>query len=245
MGQDDFELLRDLYDAALAYLDSEIGRLYSFLSDRRLLQDTVVVLTSDHGDNIGDHGLMDHAYSLHDTLLRVPLVITYPDGPAGLRVSEQVQLVDIFPTVAHLAGCNDPAGWDRLQGRDIHPSQGPLPCDRAAFSECLAPHPPIASLRKRVRAVKHDLSVYDHSLEAVRTMSHKLIWASDGRHELYDLERDPMERRNLAHEEPALVEDLRAKLDGWRAQSPLPEDVPAVEHSAEVARRLEDLGYIG
>jgi hypothetical protein len=95
-----------------------------------------------------------------------------------------------------------------------------------------------------VRAVRKDLSVYDRSLEAVRTMSHKLIWASDGRHELYDLERDPMECRNISGEEPALVDQLRASLDAWREESPLPEDVSGVDHSPEVVRRLEDLGYI-
>ncbi|GAB3684711.1 hypothetical protein GCM10028857_14070 [Salinarchaeum chitinilyticum] len=116
MDERDFELLHALYRSELNYLDRRIGELYDGLADRGLLEDTVVFVVGDHGENLGDHGLMDHQYSLHDTLTHVPLVCHSPDGvsfPAtgdGLR-----ELRDLYPTILDLAGVGRKSG-DRRGG---------------------------------------------------------------------------------------------------------------------------------
>lgn len=79
MDEHDFEILQSLYEAELAYLDERIGELIRLFKDAGVAEETTFIITGDHGENIGDHGLMDHQYSLHETLLHVPLIISGPD----------------------------------------------------------------------------------------------------------------------------------------------------------------------
>lgn len=91
MTDQDFEILRACYDGALASIDEEIGYLVNNLRKRGILDRTLLIVTSDHGENIGDHRLMSHAYSLHDTLIRVPLIIRYPECfPRGEQIASHV-----------------------------------------------------------------------------------------------------------------------------------------------------------
>ncbi len=101
----------DRYDAAIAYLDAELDRLFRELARRGLLDRTVVVVTSDHGEQFGEHGLKGHANSLYLPLLEVPLVLRYPPRvPAGLRVAAPVTLQDLPATVLDLAGVGPAPG---------------------------------------------------------------------------------------------------------------------------------------
>jgi arylsulfatase A-like enzyme len=78
MSEDDFAVLTALYHASLAYLDEQVGRLTSFLRHRGILDRCLFVVTSDHGENVGDHGMMGHQWSLTDSLIHVPLLVRYP-----------------------------------------------------------------------------------------------------------------------------------------------------------------------
>jgi arylsulfatase A-like enzyme len=92
------------YDAAIAYIDSEVDRLITQLQNRQLLDNTIIVITSDHGEQLNDHGLNKHGNSLYTQLLRVPLLIRYPAVvPRGVRVTDAVTLRDLPATLAQLA----------------------------------------------------------------------------------------------------------------------------------------------
>ena len=92
------------------------------LRRHRLLDHTLVIIASDHGENIGEHGLMSHAYSLHDTLIRVPLIMRYPERfPAGQRVTQQVQLTDLFPTILDVLQLHLPAVRKKFRGQPRSP----------------------------------------------------------------------------------------------------------------------------
>lgn len=244
MSADDFQVLQDCYDAALASLDEEIGSLVAWLRQRRLLDDTLLIITSDHGENLGDHGLMSHAYSLHDTLLHVPLLVRYPARfPAGKRVAEQVQLTDLFPTILDAAGLKLPAVRAPLQGRSLLASATDASADRLAYAEMLAPQPSIASLNRRTGAPETTpRPALDRALRCVRTPDTKLIWASDGAHELYDLRRDPQETCNLFERETTLAEEYLALLASWDVTSGT--FVPAPPLDEDVRQRLRALGYL-
>lgn len=110
--------LRALYDAEIAFTDREVGRLLDGLGFGRV-QDTVVVITADHGEEFSEHGRMQHTRTLYEEVLRVPLVIAGADLPAGRVVDAPVSLVSLFPTVAELAGTEAPAG---LPGRSLVPA---------------------------------------------------------------------------------------------------------------------------
>ncbi|GAI17193.1 unnamed protein product, partial [marine sediment metagenome] len=95
--------LNELYDAELLYVDHLIGQMIKILKKSKLWDETIFIVTSDHGENIGDHGHMDHIFSLHETLIKIPLIIRYPKNfSPGTRDDRSVQLVDIFPTLLNL-----------------------------------------------------------------------------------------------------------------------------------------------
>ena len=97
------------YDGALAYLDDQIGKLIEELDRRHLLDHTIVLLTADHGEEFGEHGLFDHGNSLYRPSVQVPLLVVYRGvAPAGRQVEQPVTLRDVAATLADLAGL--PAG---------------------------------------------------------------------------------------------------------------------------------------
>ncbi|MFN8666691.1 MAG: sulfatase [Gemmatimonadaceae bacterium] len=177
----------DLYDGALAYLDQELGRLADTLRQRGTLDRTVVVIVGDHGEHLGDHGLWGHSNSLYEQLLRVPLVVRYPARvPAGVRVPQSVSLRDLPATVLALADSTAKVGLPGVslagawRGRDFRGSEI-LAELRVAGRRKVPPGP---SRFGDLHAVVRD------SLHYIRN--------GDGSEELYDLQRDAGEQRNLA-----------------------------------------------
>lgn len=211
MGARDFEVLRALYDAGIAYADAGIGRLLGWLEELRLLERTMVIITADHGENLGEHGLMAHGYCLYDTVVHVPLLIHYPRGAASPgRVGHQVQSVDLLPTVLSVTGASPTPGG--LPGLDL---LGP---GRHPYTVAEQARPDMSVFRRRFPDV--DLSHHDRELRMIRTDHLKLIRSSDGRHELYDLAEDPGELRNLIEERPSDAAELGAELERWQAATP-------------------------
>jgi arylsulfatase A-like enzyme len=247
MAADDFELLGRLYDAEINYTDHCIGELLDGLRATGLLDDTLLVFTSDHGENLGDHGLMDHMFSVHDSIVRVPLLVRFPGGrPRGVERG-LVQTLDIFPTVvavledagvsANGAGAGLAA---QFQGTPLPPLGAPRDY---AVSELRQVQPPIATLQKRYPGF--DWRVYDRSLHAVRTVTHKFVRGSNGTESLYDLAADPGETTDRLFAEPAIGAAMRARLAAWQG-SFTAADVgePGPELDDEIRRRLADLGYL-
>jgi arylsulfatase A-like enzyme len=183
-------LLSDLYDGEIAALDDSIGDFLDQLRERGVLDETVVVIVGDHGENLGEHGFVDHMFSLHRTIRHVPLVVRYPgrfDG--GQRVSDVVRLEDVPPTLLELAGLEVPPNLDGESLRDLKPGRiarallGPP----NQFLDRVGPQ-----LRPGDGLLRHRTTV-----RAVFDGRHHLLRYSDGRKELYDLSRDPLETREL------------------------------------------------
>jgi arylsulfatase A-like enzyme len=246
MSETDFTMLRAGYDGALATIDEEVGTLVETLRQRGILDHTVLIITSDHGENIGEHGLMSHAYSLHDTLIHVPLILRYPERfPAGRRVPQQVQLTDLFPTLLDILHLDLPGVQRELQGISLLTQDPEVWQDRLAYAEMLAPHPSIPALNRRVGAsVDTPRPAFDRALRCLRTSDYKVIWASDGQHALYDLRQDADETTNRFAAEPELATILLDMLHAWHPPQGAP-DSPQVPHLDHALRqRLRDLGYI-
>ena len=244
MSAEDLAILGGLYDGEVSYVDYRVGQLHELLSEEGLLRDTLFIITSDHGENLGDHHLMSHAYCLYDTLLHVPLIVHYPpEFPRGQRISQQVQTVDIFPTILNLANIRDEQAWGQVQGQSLLAARGTNGSTRPVFSEYLEPEPSVSVLTKRYPGF--DGSPYDRALRSVRADGYKYISASDGRDELYDLTRDPNEERNIISSETETARRLRTSLDEWLGSfehaSPAEENI---EIDADMRKRLEDLGYL-
>jgi arylsulfatase A-like enzyme len=185
-------VLSDFYDGEIACLDDAIGDMLDRLGERGILDDTIVVITADHGENLGEHGFVDHMFSLHRTVCHVPLVLRFPPHfRGGRRVRSVVRLEDVAPTVLELAGLEVPGNLDGktlltdLTGRVSLGLMGAPSRFLDHFGPGLRPGDDLARLRTGAR------SIYDGR--------HHYIGFTNGREELYDLESDPGETRNLAY----------------------------------------------
>jgi arylsulfatase A-like enzyme len=240
LDEDDFRLLRDLYEAEVAVADENVARLIDAITSLGELDDTVVIVTSDHGENLGDHGLIDHVFSLYDSTVRVPMIVRYPPRfePGGVA-SDLVSLVDIVPTLLDATGFKR-AALD-LPGFPLdHPGIGNRP---AVFAENGRPINGIRLLEKWFP--DFDTGVVDHPMRMIRGGSHKLIWTTDVSAQLYDLQADPGELHDLSPERVDLRNRLLSELRSW-SLGIQPRITPEAFESRddESLERLRALGYV-
>jgi len=189
--------IADLYDAAVAATDVELGKLLDGLRSAGLYDRALIVLTADHGEELWDHGGFFHGHTLYDELLHVPLIVKFPDGwAAGASVDALARTVDILPTIADLL-------------HRASPEVETPPSDGASLVPLVAGDAPARTLFATIG--RND----DRSppLAAVRTATSKLIYdMRSGSEELYDVVHDPGERENIVDKRAGSRElaDLRS-----------------------------------
>jgi arylsulfatase A-like enzyme/Flp pilus assembly protein TadD len=218
------------YDGEVAWTDELVGRLDDALGSLGLREASALVVTSDHGEGLGEHDESLHGFFAYQTTLRVPFLARGPGIRPGLRLERTVRLVDVFPTALELAGLDPPAPGS-IAGRGLAAALrgGPEPDEAATYAETLVP---------RLQFGWSDLRV-------LRRGRFKYIQAP--RPELYDLVEDPGERRDLARQQPARAEEMRGALareierEGRRAAG----SPAAAAASDETIERLGALGYLG
>ncbi len=217
LTREDLAILSDLYDGEIAYVDRRLGEVTALLREQGILDETIVAVAGDHGENIGDHGFMDHKMSVHDTLLRVPLVLRYPPRvAAGQMIGAPVQLHDLYPTLLALAGVPPPEGTT-IEAVPL-PGAGIAAPGRGAEDPIVGEFagPPVDFLKTMQELFpKADLSRFDRTLVALREDGWKIIWGSDGRHLLFHVAVDPGETRDLAASDPARLQQLVHQVQTW------------------------------
>jgi len=189
----EWDIVISLYDGELAYLDYRLSELFKFLEDKGIIDDTFLIITSDHGEYFGEHGLAGHVLNLYDEIIHVPLIMMYPKHlPNGERISNIVSTVDIFPTVIDLLGIKSALLWDRLPGVSLRPFEN------KKFHEFIfAESDYVVPEEKRIPKIHK-------RCKCIRTESHKYIYSPESE-ELYDLIKDPSEQTNLAQKFPEKV----------------------------------------
>ncbi len=236
-GERDIALTRATYDAALAELDELTGSLLDALAARGLLEGAVVVITSDHGELLGEHHMLDHQYALYEELLRVPLVVRAPGRLAPGREARPVSTLDLFATILELAGVAKPAATRSRSLLAPEARRGRLAEDPAGAS--------VGIEEVRERHPHFDATPFQRRLRAWTDLPWKYVWSSDGRHALYDLARDPGESQSRLAAKPATGARLAAALEAYRAGLRAcagGSGSPAVL-SPEERARLRALGY--
>lgn len=209
----ELEILTSLYDAEIAYTDWVFGQLVDGLRERGVLDETLVVVTSDHGEHLGENHMLSHKLSVYDPLLRVPLVLWNPGLlPEPRRIQAPVQNHDLFGTVLELAGVRHHTRVLPLE----EPSGSAGAAEGAlTFAQIAFPTPFLEKIKQTMAA--GNTKPFERALETVRGPRYKLIAGSDGSVELYDLVDDPLESTNLASEKPDVVAQLQGYLEQWRA----------------------------
>jgi arylsulfatase A-like enzyme len=183
--------LRDIYDAEVLSLDTELRRLFAGLRSRGLLDDAILVVTSDHGEEFKEHGLLGHEKTLFDEVTRVPLLIALPGRSEGAEIAETVSLIDLAPTLLSLIGRPAPAAFE---GQSLLSGSGEPSAPGLAYSELIVPE---TGGWRRFGPHQRSLVIGGH----------KLIAGTGGELEYYDLQADPGE-----HAPDALGEAERAAL---------------------------------
>ena len=233
----------DWYDGSIRGMDAEIGRLMEKLSQLGLARKTLVAFISDHGEEFLEHGQHWHGNSVYGEMTNVPLILHWPGTlPAGKVVEETVQSIDLMPTLLELSGISPP---EASQGRSLVPllvEESPEPWQsRPAFSE---------RVRQGNRVANADTEVDSF---AIVTDGWKLIHNVKKpddfpEYELFDHSHDPLNLKDVAQENPEVVERLSQQLEQWHEQAlaaRLPSDDEATSSmSVKELERLRSLGYI-
>jgi arylsulfatase A-like enzyme len=217
----DVQYLRGQYESEVRMADYEVGRVLEALSAQGYGADTLVVVTSDHGEAFLEHGAMVHGTALHQEMLRVPLIVHLPGQASGARVRHRVQHVDVLPTVLDAVGLPIPL---QVQGRVRLPGR-----DRGAttvFAEA-----PFGIRQTRVMEDRFSFLADPQAPAAGR---------------LYDLAEDPMELSEASGRFPRESRRLRRELEGFlrhneRRRQALARRAPTI--SAEMRERVRSLGY--
>ena len=233
------DVIRSLYQSEVRYQDRLLGEILRILDAHVDRADVAVVLTADHGDNLGDGGRWGHLFALNDALVQVPLVVRAPGRmAAGERVSGTVSTLDLAPTLLELAGQPGSLGEGHSLVPDGRRSR------TATFAEVFPDYPRIA---RTSIAIKQPIAEFQWGLAAIRKDDLKLVVPEHGPAMLYDLVADPREEKDVAAERPEEVALLRSELDAWRREHPRSEEArtgETEELDEETRRRLKALGYL-
>jgi arylsulfatase A-like enzyme len=249
-----FTLLGQLYDAEVATVDAHIGHLLQTLQDRGVLKNTVVVVTSDHGENLGENDHFAHVFDLQNTLVAVPLMIYIPGMPGSVR-TDPAQLLDLFPTLLTLNGIKFEG---ETHGRDLF-GPGAARENPVVVAEYYYPRVALSVIDAE------DLETWAHRFEpflirqrVAQTLDRKWWWRSNGRYTAIDLVKDPREMAgNEVTKAPRSHRDLAKLLESfvatYQGNVPLVEAPPpgwmmpgfeATIDDPELLERLRALGYV-
>ena len=187
------------YDGGINYIDFNIGKLIARLKDLSLYENTVIIITSDHGEAFGDRNLMEHGVSVYRDQIYVPLIIKYPNDKNGRVIKNLASSVDIMPTILDVTGCKIP---ENIQGMSLL-KLGTVKT-RNIISESFSDY---TSLNIHVRPPRVERALFSGS--------YKFINSTTGMKELYDLSKDPDEEVNLFRPDDGISKILELRMSHW------------------------------
>lgn len=215
------EKYKNKYFGEVAYVDEQVGKILRALEPVR--KQTIVILTADHGEGLGDHQELTHGLLIYDSTLHVPFIISSPGLATGKVIGTQTRIIDITPTILEMAGL---APLNGIDGRSLLPLiRGESWTESDAFSESLYP-----------------LALGWHPQFSVRNSRWKYI--DSAKPELFDLQKDPGETKNVVNEQPALSHQFSEKLKVFHEMLGYLKQQQQQVHDPELEEKLKSLGYL-
>jgi arylsulfatase A-like enzyme len=217
------------YDESIRYVDSEVGKLVERLEQLHLFDNTVIIVTADHGEAFGEHGYVSHGWSVYQEEVWAPLLIKYPDQTTGSISDTNVSSVDLVPTVLDVVGAKTPETLHGVSLISVGENQPPRPVFVEAY----------LSANKVFRFGAKPAAAWS----VISPSRLKLIRTSSGSTELYDLNSDPKETQNLYAARAPETARLTQVLEEWQARYPL-SAAAGRSMSPLTIQRLRSLGYV-
>jgi len=238
LSDEDKKSLINLYDAGVNYVDYNFKCILDSLDEMSILDKTIIVFTSDHGEEFWEHGNYEHGHTLYEELLRVPLIIGYPGKVRGERIKSNVQLVDILPIIMQLSGNsinkNDTEGLNLTEiisnKQEVIFAEGILLGDYKR-----------AIIKSNWKLIENSGYVNQDTLELYGDLTRYVIPKYKFGYELYDLQNDPGENKNLVEQKNKEFIKLRARMRHYKVT---PENFNK-ETKIERNKKLEDLKSLG
>ncbi|TVT94770.1 sulfatase [Haloferax volcanii] len=235
LSQDDFESLRALYKGELDYLDQKIREVFGILSDVGALENSVVIVVGDHGENLGENGLMSHMYSLHENLIRVPCIIKTPERK-DQDIEEPIQTHDLFALCLHYSRVD--FSLDSVDSQ--LPPPFAMPRDYTV-SELLAENPPENAVHRETGG-EYDEEKFESlrkSRQVIRKGGLKLERVIDGQNNLYEIDGfdetlSPEKNRS----------SLKENLDEYTTSKSTKMKNEESELDGNIEQQLKELGYL-
>ena len=234
-----YTILRAMHDASIYKNDRMIGQLFDVLKSEGRYDDTMIIITADHGEFLGERDLISHGLYLYEESVRVPLLVKFPKGTGRTGTSNRlVSTIDLMPTILDLAG---------LKVRDF------IPQAQGASLISDDEHEFVVTQRKnfakgldfwRKKYPDHEFEAYDYgNLISFKMSTRKFVWSSMAKHALFDLEQDPGETTNVFDADERSRTYL-GMADQWIARVPKVEGGASREFDEKIKKHLRGLGYI-
>ncbi len=228
----DFDLVND-YDNSLYYLDQNLERFFSYLKEKSLLDNTIIVIVADHGEGLGQHKFYQHWFSIYEEEMKAPLLIRFPRAEhAGAKVAAQVSLIDVAPTVLDFLKLKDPM---QSRGASLLPL---IRGDKQELRSCNFLE------RSWLPEEKGDLerNLVSGKKAGAVCGEWKLIWSDREPMELYNLKSDPLELKNLTEAEPKKYAEMDFTLAEHLKEIHF-QEVTIQSVPDKVQKALKSLGY--
>lgn len=222
------EFMLSQYDGEIAYWDHELGSFFSFLKEQGLYDSSLIIVTSDHGELFGENDFyLHHNCPMYEGLINIPLIIKFPFSKRVGRVSNIINLTDLYPTVLSICGLSIP---EHISGR--------------AFGDPGSSH--VAELYSFFDYFGEHRTIYDGKY---KFLEYTVAGGQDAKrkNELFNLLQDPLEKENLAQQRPDIVLNMKKKLLAWRDKHKKVETESAdtkEELPKELIESLKALGYL-
>lgn len=221
LSEEEREILISRYDAEIRYVDDHLGLLFNKLKELKIFDNTLIIVTADHGEAFGEHGFMYHKSDLYEEVIHVPLIIKYPSSTPQGRREKRVSLVDILPTVLTYLGYSQPSDIDGKVLEEVHP----------VIAEDYASWWIPVKVQRNLRAIFEG--------------RYKFIWSSDSFHELYDLTADPKEEKNLRYQYSQKAYSMENTLNLWlKSFTPPAKGRKGLRADEKAVEAVRALGYV-
>ncbi len=227
----DVEHLAALYDAEIRFTDFHLGKILNVLRNLGVYDDTILVITADHGEEFFEHGWLSHRRTLFDESIHIPLIMRYPSEiSAGVVVEQMVRTVDIAPTILSLAQIPKPENFGTSSLKAPHAERDLTGLiQNRSWGEA----PPVLSFGQ-----------LHTGLSSARSEKFKVIQRNNGKPQFYDLEKDPREQSRIKGSNSPELEALRKQLQAWKLVAHPSELAQPTELSQEQIKLLRSLGYM-